>query len=88
MVFSAEKDYKNLLMEAIAITEDQGIIVASTNSSAFNMSKFKGFIDQAFKETNKSYKIVEDFSLPKDFKTIKEFPEGSYLKVAFIRKMS
>ena len=88
MVFSAEKDYKNLLMEAIAITEDQGIIVASTNSSAFNMSKFKGFIDQAFKETNKSYKIVEEFSLPKDFKTIKEFPEGSYLKVAFIRKMS
>jgi 23S rRNA (cytosine1962-C5)-methyltransferase len=87
MVFSAEKDYKNLLKEAIAITEDQGIIVASTNSSAFNMNKFKGFIDQAFKESNRKYQLVEEFSLPKDFKTIKEFPEGSYLKVVFIKNL-
>ncbi|MEH7094939.1 class I SAM-dependent rRNA methyltransferase [Neobacillus vireti] len=88
MVFSAEKDYKNLLKEAIAITEDEGIIVASTNSSSFNMAKFKSFIDQAFKETNRNYQLVEEFSLPKDFKTIKEFPEGNYLKVAFIKKFS
>jgi 23S rRNA (cytosine1962-C5)-methyltransferase len=87
IVFSAEKDYKNLLKEAIAITKDQGIIVASTNSSAFNMNKFKGFIDQAFKETNRKYQIVEEFSLPKDFKSIKEFPEGNYLKVVFIKNL-
>jgi 23S rRNA (cytosine1962-C5)-methyltransferase len=87
MVFSAEKDYKNLLKEAIAITKDQGIIVASTNSSAFNMNKFKGFIDQAFKETNRKYQLVEEFSLPKDFKSIKEFPEGNYLKVVFIKNL-
>lgn len=88
MVFSAEKDYKNLLKEAIAITEDEGIIVASTNASSFNLSKFKSFIDQAFRETNKKYQLVEEFSLPKDFKTIKQFPEGNYLKVVFIKKLS
>ncbi|MBT2655196.1 class I SAM-dependent rRNA methyltransferase [Bacillus sp. ISL-18] len=88
MVFSAEKDYKNLLKEAIAITEDEGVIVASTNSSSFNMTKFKSFIDQAFKETSRNYQVVEEFSLPKDFKTIKEFPEGNYLKVVFIKKLS
>ncbi|MBO0959670.1 class I SAM-dependent rRNA methyltransferase [Neobacillus sp. MM2021_6] len=87
MVFSAEKDYKNLMKEAIAITEDEGIIVASTNSSSFNMAKFKSFIDQAFRETNRKYQLVEEFSLPKDFKIIKEFPEGSYLKVLFIKKL-
>lgn len=87
LVFSAEKDYKNLLKEAISITEDEGIIVASTNSSSFNMKKFKSFIDQAFKETNRKYQLVEEFSLPKDFKTIKEFPEGNYLKVVFIKKL-
>ncbi len=85
-VFSAEKDYKNLLKEAITITEDDGIIVASTNSASFGMDKFKGFIDAAFKESNGCYKIIEEFSLPEDFKTIKEFPEGNYLKVVFIRK--
>jgi 23S rRNA (cytosine1962-C5)-methyltransferase len=88
MVFSAEKDYTNLLKEAIAITADKGIIVASTNASSFNMNKFKSFIDQAFKETNRKYQLVEEFSLPKDFKTITEFPEGNYLKVVFIKNLA
>jgi 23S rRNA (cytosine1962-C5)-methyltransferase len=87
MVFSAEKDYKNLLKEAIVITEDNGIIVASTNCSSFGMEKFKGFIEMAFKESNGRYKLLEEFSLPADFRTIKEFPEGNYLKVVFIKKM-
>ena len=84
--FSAEKDYKNLLIEAIAITEDHGVIVASTNSAAFDMKKFKGFIKTAFQECNEKYEILEEYSLPEDFRTIKEFPEGDYLKVVFIRK--
>ncbi|MGR4026806.1 class I SAM-dependent rRNA methyltransferase, partial [Bacillus sp. ZZQ-131] len=62
--FSAAKDYKNLLKETIAITENNGIIVASTNCSAFDMKKFKGFIDTAFKEMNGKYKILEEHSLP------------------------
>ncbi|MFP5106692.1 class I SAM-dependent rRNA methyltransferase [Neobacillus sp. C211] len=86
-VFSAEKDYKNLLIEAIAITADNGTIVASTNSSAFGMDKFKSFIDAAFKESGSRYKQLEEFSLPVDFKTVKEFPEGDYLKVVFIKKI-
>jgi 23S rRNA (cytosine1962-C5)-methyltransferase len=87
-VFSAEKDYKNLLKEAIAITEDHGVIVASTNASNFDLTKFKGFIKTAFKETGGQYKLLEEFSLPDDFKTIKAFPEGDYLKVVFIKKLS
>ncbi|MBP0724971.1 class I SAM-dependent rRNA methyltransferase [Bacillus sp. RG28] len=85
VTFSAAKDYKNLLKDTIAITNEKGLIVASTNCSAFNMKKFKGFIETAFQEVGKKYKIVEEFSLPEDFKTIKEFSEGNYLKVIFIR---
>lgn len=87
VVFSAEKDYKKLLKETIAITEDNGVIVASTNSSAFGMKKFKSFIQQAFAETGYKYQLLEEHSLPDDFRTIKEYPEGNYLKVVFIRKM-
>jgi 23S rRNA (cytosine1962-C5)-methyltransferase len=86
-VFSAEKDYKNLLKEAISITEDNGIILASTNASSFGMDKFKGFIDTAFKESKKRYKLMEEFSLPEDFKTNKHYPESDYLKVVFIKKL-
>lgn len=85
--FSAAKDYKNLLKETIAITENNGIIVASTNCSAFDMEKFKGFIDTAFKEMNGKYKILEEHSLPEDFRTIDQFREGNYLKVVFIEKI-
>ncbi|MCR1899813.1 class I SAM-dependent rRNA methyltransferase [Irregularibacter muris] len=85
--FSAEKDYKNLLKQAILITEDNGTILASTNCSSFNMDKFKEFIHEAFKESCVEYKILEEHTLPPDFKTMEEFKEGNYLKVVFVRKM-
>ncbi|AFS79652.1 ribosomal RNA large subunit methyltransferase I [Gottschalkia acidurici 9a] len=86
--FSAEKDYTSLLKDAIAITESKGVIVASTNCSSFNMDKFKMFINDAFKDTGVKYKVLEEFSLPSDFRTIKEFEEGNYLKVVFIEKLN
>lgn len=87
-IFSADKDYTDLLKDAISITDDNGIIVASTNSSSFNMDKFKDFISDAFKQSNKTYKILEEHRLPTDFKTIDEFKEGDYLKVVFIKMTS
>ncbi|WP_144493174.1 class I SAM-dependent rRNA methyltransferase [Bacillus pumilus] len=83
--FSAAKDYKKLLKEAIQITAENGVIVASTNSSAFGMKKFKGFIEQAFKESGQTYRILEEYTLPEDFRTTKNYPEGNYLKVVFIQ---
>lgn len=83
--FSAAKDYKDLVKSAIDITEDDGLIVASTNCATFNMNKFKKFIDDAFKETHKHYEILEQHSLPEDFAVTDKFPEGNYLKVLFVR---
>jgi len=83
--FSAAKDYKDLMKSAIDITEDEGVIVASTNCATFNMNKFKKFIDDAFKECNKNYQILEEHSLPMDFAVTEKFPEGNYLKVVFVR---
>lgn len=86
--FSVAKDYVKLLKEAIQITNQGGVIVASTNYANFNMGKFKEFIDKAFKELGGKYKIEHTFSLPKDFKVMDKFKEGDYLKVVFIRKIS
>lgn len=87
MTFSAAKDYTNLLKQAIAITEDNGVIVASTNCATFDMKKFKGFIHIAFNESNEKYELLEEYTLPEDFRTIKEFAEGNYLKVVFVKKV-
>jgi len=86
--FSAAKDYKDLLKEAIALTKPNGVIVASTNASNFDMKKFHSFIEKAFNEKGERYKMMEQFSLPADFKTIKEFKSGDYLKVVFIQKIN
>ncbi|BAQ09059.1 SAM-dependent methyltransferase [Bacillus sp. OxB-1] len=85
--FSTAKDYPALLMDAIAITEKNGIIVASTNNSSFGMKKFKTFIEKAFVDAGSKYKILEESSLPKDFRTNRDFPEFNYLKVVILKKM-
>ncbi|MCD5325668.1 MULTISPECIES: class I SAM-dependent rRNA methyltransferase [Pontibacillus] len=85
--FSAAKDYKDLLKQAIAITEKNGVIIASTNYSGYGMGKFKGFVEKAFKETGHRYKIEEQYTLPSDFVTTKEYKAGDYLKVVFIKKL-
>jgi 23S rRNA (cytosine1962-C5)-methyltransferase len=77
-----------LLADAVAITEKNGIIVASTNNASFGMKKFKSFIEQAFKETNAKYKMIDQYGLPKDFRANRDFPEFNYLKVVFIKKLS
>ena len=84
--FSTAQNYPELLMDAIAITEKNGIIVASTNNSSFGMKKFKTFIEQAFNEAGSRYKILEESSLPKDFRTNRDYPEFNYLKVVILQK--
>lgn len=84
--FSAAKDYASLLEEVIQLTKPKGIIVASTNAANVTTEKFKGFIEEAFKNQNKSYTIEETFTLPDDFKINPEFTQGDYLKVFIIRK--
>ncbi|WP_440898030.1 class I SAM-dependent rRNA methyltransferase [Amphibacillus sp. Q70] len=86
-IFSASKDYAGLLEQAISITADHGVIVASTNYSGFGINKFKKVIAQAFQAANAQYKIVEIFRLPEDFPTNPQYKEGNYLKVVFIKKI-
>ncbi|MEK4427542.1 class I SAM-dependent rRNA methyltransferase [Solibacillus sp. FSL K6-1523] len=85
MTFSTAKDYPKLLTDALAITNDDGIIIASTNNASFDMKKFKTFIDKAFKDANTQYKIIEQHQLPEDFAVPHNFPEFNYLKVVIIQ---
>jgi len=85
--FSANKDYVKLLKEVIQITNNGGVIVASTNSANFSMMRFHDFIATAFKELKGKYKVLESYSLPKDFKVHDNFEEGNYLKVVFVTKL-
>ena len=85
MTFSTAKDYPKLLKDALAITADHGLIIASTNNASFDMKKFKTFIEKGFTDAGKKYKIVEQYQLPEDFRTPHNFPEFNYLKVVIIQ---
>ncbi|MDQ7067197.1 MAG: hypothetical protein Q9M40_03940 [Sulfurimonas sp.] len=52
------------------------------------MMSFGDFINKAFKELKGKYKILERYTLPKDFRVSEKFKEGNYLKVVFIRKIA
>ncbi|WP_407271897.1 class I SAM-dependent rRNA methyltransferase [Radiobacillus sp. PE A8.2] len=88
MTFSTAKDYPKLLKDTLKITNDGGIIIASTNNASFNMKKFKIFIDKAFSDANIRYKILEEYQLPEDFTVPHNYPEFNYLKVVFIKVMN
>ncbi len=83
--FSAEKDYPALLAEAIRITRNNGVIVASNNSSTITLDKFKQIIGRGFNEAGARFELLETHQLPKDFRTHHLFEESNYLKVAFIK---
>lgn len=83
--FSTAKDYPGLIQDTLAITEKNGIIVASTNNASFGMKKFKAFIDKGF--NGMKYKILEEFSLPADFQVNRNFNQGDYLKVIIVQKL-
>lgn len=85
MTFSTAKDYPKLLQDAIAITNDGGVIIASTNNASFNMKKFKTFIEKACTAADVRYSILEEHKLPADFAVPNNCPEFNYLKVVFLR---
>ncbi|MGN7310711.1 class I SAM-dependent rRNA methyltransferase [Alkalicoccobacillus gibsonii] len=84
--FSVAKDYPSLLSQAIAITEENGVIVASTNNSVLGMRKFKTFVEQAFKSQKVDYTILEEFTVPVDYPYLNQYKESNYLKVLFIQR--
>lgn len=84
--FSAKKDYKKLLLDAIAVTEENGIIVASMNHAGVAPQRFRKTVGEAFQEAGVPFRVLESFGLPSDFKTDPSFKEGMYLKVLILQR--
>lgn len=83
--FSAKKDYPGLIAETLDVCPPGGIIIASTNCGLFDFAKFLSLIDKGAKMRNRKYKVLSKHSLPEDFKVSDRYPEGNYLKVAFLQ---
>ncbi len=85
--FSTSKDYPMLIERAAKVTAPNGLIIASTNNASFGMNQFKEMIEDGMKQARRRYEIVEQHTLPDDFRVLPKFKEFDYLKVCFIRCM-
>jgi 23S rRNA (cytosine1962-C5)-methyltransferase len=86
--FSAQKDYTDLVEQALPLLDKNGMILASTNCALFDMKAFQEMVKKAFRKFNRRYQVLESFQLPMDFPTHGTYPEGNYLKVFFIQHVS
>lgn len=86
--FSVTKDYHTLLARAIAVTNQNGHIVVSTNASNWAKKDVLKMIDMTFNTCHKQYYIEQEFEQPKDFTWLKELSSTSYLKVFVVRVLN
>ena len=50
------------------------------------MRKFKSFVEQAFASEKVAYTILEEYTVPDDYPYLKQYKEGNFLKVLFIKR--
>lgn len=82
-VFRVAKDYGELIEDSVAILNNQGIIMASSNAANVSSKKFQSMIETALQNKKVAYKLIKKFHLPSDFAVDPAFPTGDYLKVYF-----
>jgi len=87
-IFSAPRDYGKLVSQAVALLEDGGVLLASTNCATFDMQRFKEMVKEGLKSANRAFAVLEEHTLPDDFRTCQAYSESDYLKVLFIRVLS
>lgn len=85
MHFSVAKDYTWLMENAIQLCNDEGVIIASTNSSKLSLAKFMDMIKLGFDNQGAGYEILETYQLPEDFRYSRKYEASNYLKVIFVK---
>lgn len=80
-VFRVGKNYGELVTQSVALLENRGFLVASTNAANLPRGKFQHMIETSLKEEGVAFNQVAEYGLPADFTVDPAFPEGNYLKV-------
>ena len=83
-VFRAEKDYQELVEQALGLAAKGAILILSTNCSSLPVERFRQFAVSAAKATKRTLRILEEYRNPKDFPAVEGYPESNYLKVLIV----
>lgn len=83
--FDITKDYQGLIESAIKVTKPGGTLILTANTPQMTFRTLKNTVRDAFSESDRSFKLVEDFDLPADFVTLKQYSLGRYFKAVAIQ---
>jgi 23S rRNA (cytosine1962-C5)-methyltransferase len=84
--FSVEEDYPELVQEALEVLAPRGILIASTNMWKLSHEDFYELVSEGFDAAGVDGYLLEEHSLPDDFRVNPEYPESKYLKVLVLEK--
>jgi len=84
--FSVDKDYTELVKDAVHVLAPGGLIITSTNAWNVSRDDFFDSVNLAFEEMNVDAYLVDEFGLPEDFAVNKQHPESDYLKVFVLER--
>jgi 23S rRNA (cytosine1962-C5)-methyltransferase len=84
---SAIKAYRELLIKMDKVLQPEGRLVLFLNTHQVTNQKFEKTIQDNLKELKLNYKLGTRLSLGQDCPTLKNFPEGSYLKGLVLEKL-
>lgn len=86
--FSAEQDYADLVKEFLEVLAPGGILIASTNAWKISRDDFYQMVSEGFDAVGVDGYLLEEHSLPEDFRINDQYPESNYLKVLVLEKTS
>jgi 23S rRNA (cytosine1962-C5)-methyltransferase len=78
--FVAQKDYRDLVEAAMAVTEPGGLLACASNTARLPIDDFDRILGDGASRARRPLTVIERVGLPPDFPVPAGFPEGHYLK--------
>ncbi|WP_346023875.1 class I SAM-dependent rRNA methyltransferase [Alkalibacterium indicireducens] len=84
--FSVDKDYSELVKDAVEVLAQNGVLITSTNAWSVSRDDFFEMVNDALEELQVDAYLMDEHDLPDDFAVSRAYPEGHYLKVFVLER--
>jgi len=85
-VFSAAKDYAELVTAALAVSAPGALLACASNTAKLSAEELDRAIAEGAAAARAQVRVVERRGLPADFPVAPGFPEGNYLKFVLLAR--
>lgn len=84
--WSVEEDYSRIISQCLNILENDGTLIVSTNAWKLSADDFYDIVEKGFNLAHVDGVLIDNYTLPQDYRISETYPESSYLKVFALQK--